>query len=245
MSPSSTPAFLELDLGAAAREAGIVAGFTTRAAGNLALDIGDDPARVLARRAAVAASTGRGLHFAHHVHGTRVLEPESTEAARCEGAAREPNGDAWCADAPAGIGVLAADCLPVLFADPGAGVIGAAHAGRVGLLDGVLTATVDQMRRRGAREILAVVGPAICGRCYEVSPELARDVDAAGVPVGVSRWGTPALDLPGIAERELHRLGVQVRTLGWCTLEDTRFFSYRSASRGGGRHAGVIVRGAG
>ena len=244
MISSPDPAFLEVDLGAAAREAGIVAGFTTRAAGNLALDVGDDPARVHARREVVAALTGRGVDFAHHVHGTRVLDPQSLDVTPREDAAREPDGDAWCAQAPAGLGVLAADCLPVLLADPGAGVIGAAHAGRVGLLSGVLTATIDRMRRRGAREILAVIGPAICGRCYEVSPELAADVAAAGIPVGVSRWGTPALDLPAIAERELRGLGADVRTLGWCTLEDPRFFSHRSAARGGGRHAGVITRAA-
>jgi len=242
MSHSPAPAFLEVDLGAASREAGIVAGFTTRAAGNLALDIGDDSDRVRARRETVAALAGRGVEFAHHVHGTRVLDPQRPEAAAREDPVPDPCGDAWCAEAPASLGVLAADCLPVLFADPTTGTIGAAHAGRVGLLDGVLAATVAQMRRRGAREILAVIGPAICGRCYEVSPELARDVAAGGVRIGRSRWGTPALDLPGIAERQLRGLGVDGRTLGWCTREDPRFFSHRSATRSGGRHAGVITR---
>src|SRR5699024_12180484 len=119
--------------------------------------------------------------------------PRRPEAAAREDPVPDPCGDAWCAEVPAGLGVLAADCLPVLFADPTTGTIGAAHAGRVGLLDGVLAATVDQMRRRGAREILAVIGPAICGRCYEVSPELARDVEIGRAHVGRSRWGTPAL----------------------------------------------------
>jgi len=242
MKRSPAPAFLEVDLGAACREAGIVAGFTTRAAGNLALDVGDDPARVHARREVVAALAGRGVEFAHHVHGTRVLDPHRPEASAREDPIPDPCGDAWCAEAPAGLGVLAADCLPVLFADPTTGTIGAAHAGRVGLLAGVLAATVAQMRRRGAREILAVIGPAICGRCYEVSPELARDVSALGVRPGRSHWGTPALDLPEIAERQLRGLGVDGRTLGWCTREDPRFFSHRSATRSGGRQAGVIAR---
>src|SRR5699024_10513602 len=128
MSHSPAPAFLEVDLGAASREAGIVAGFTTRAAGNLALDVGDDSDRVRARRETVAALAGRGVEFAHHVHGTRVLDPQRPEAAAREDPVPDPCGDAWCAEVPAGLGVLAADCLPVLFADPTTGTIGAAHA---------------------------------------------------------------------------------------------------------------------
>src|SRR5699024_12284138 len=120
---------------------------------NLALDVGDDSDRVRARRETVAALAGRGVEFAHPVHGTRVLDPQRPEAAAREDQVPDPCGDAWCAEVPAGLGVLAADCLPVLFADPTTGTIGAAHAGRVGLLDGVLAANVDQMRRRRAREM--------------------------------------------------------------------------------------------
>lgn len=236
MLPSPPPALLQIDLGEAARGAGIRAAFTTRVAGNLGLDVGDDPGAVQALRSGLREWAGSPVYFADHVHGTRVLDPGLVEAS-----GSEPVGDAWCASAPVALGVLAADCLPVLFYDPSAQVVGAAHAGRVGLFAGVLTATVARMRERGARRIEAVIGPRICGACYEVSAELAETATAAGHEVGRSRWATPALNLPTLAIDELEQLDVSVRDLGWCTWEDPRFFSHRSGDRSEGRHAGLIV----
>lgn len=237
---ASPPPFVPAGFDNHVRAAGIRAAFTTRAAGNLGLHVGDDRAAVYGRRAEVAAWAGRPVHFARHVHGVTVLEAPSHQHTPDEG---EPVGDGWCAAAPAALAVLAADCVPVLFADPAARVIAAAHAGRVGLFGGMLDATVAAMRTRGAKNIHAVIGPAICGSCYEVSPAMANDAARAGFPVGTSRWGTPSIDLPGIAAQELQALGVQVQTTAWCTLEDQRFFSHRSADRAGGRHAGIITLG--
>lgn len=228
------PALIPVDLGRAASAAGIRAAFTTRAAGNLGLDVGDDPGAVHARRSGLRDWAGVEVSFAHHVHGSSVLAGGAEHRA-------EPVGDAWCADVPCAVGVLAADCLPVLFADPAQRVIGAAHAGRVGLLDGVLEAAVGRMGDLGARDISAVIGPSICGKCYEVSPELADEALARGFEVGVSRWGTPALDLPSIARGKLEDLGVGVTSFGACTLEDPRFFSHRSSDRFDGRQGGLIV----
>lgn len=141
------------------------------------------------------------------------------------------------------IGVLVADCMPVLLSDPVAHVAGAAHAGRRGLVAGVLTATVEAMAGLGAEpsRIEAVIGPAICGRCYEVPADMRDDVDAA-VPGTACETaaGTPGLDLPAGALGVLRAAGVEARATGICTAEDDRFFSYR---RDGvtGRFAGVVM----
>ena len=108
--------------------------------------------------------------------------------------------------------VRVADCVPVLLADPHGGVIGAAHAGRKGLADGVVTACVEQMRQVGAQQISAWVGPHICGRCYEVPADM-RDEVAAVEPVAASTtsWGTAALDIGAGVVAQLERLGVEVQ----------------------------------
>ena len=102
--------------------------------------------------------------------------------------------------------VRAADCVPVLLADPVAGVIGAAHPGRPGLAAGVVPATVAAMRERGATDITAWIGPHVCGGCYEVPAEM-RDEVGALVPAAVATttWGTPALDLGAGVRAQLER----------------------------------------
>lgn len=228
------PAILQLDLGPDARTAGIRAAFTTRAAGNLGLHVGDDAGAVHARRASLRHWAGQEVAFARHNHGTTILEGQRPGGST-------PSGDGWCASGPTAFAVIAADCLPILLHDASARVIAAVHAGRAGLLAGVVRESIAQMRRRGAERISAIIGPAICGECYEVSPELAGAVRARGLPVTTSRWGTPALDLPGIATRELIDLGASVARYGTCTLEDPRFFSHRSSDRMDGRHGALIV----
>jgi len=150
------------------------------------------------------------------------------------------------------LAVMVADCLPVVFASrpPGGaeltGPTAVAHAGRRGLLDGVLEATVDRLRAAGAGdapgEIVAWVGPGICGRCYEV-PEVMRRDGAARIPAtgSTTAWGTPALDLPAGAAAVLEPLGVTVHRDDRCTFEDERLFSHRRAP-GEGRFAGVVWR---
>jgi hypothetical protein len=134
----------------------------------------------------------------------------------------------------------------VLFADPQAGVVAAAHAGRPGLATGVLQQTLAAMVSLGADpgRTTVVIGPAVCGRCYEV-PEQMRDEVAAVVPgsAATTRQGTAALDLPAGAEAVLRREGVtSVRRVEVCTIEDERMFSHRrSLARPTGRHAGVVM----
>ena len=94
------------------------------------------------------------------------------------------------------LAVRAADCVPVLLADPDAGVIGAAHAGRPGLVAEVVPHTVAAMRALGAADITAWVGPHVCGACYEVPAEMQAEVVAVEPAAGATTsWGTPSLDL--------------------------------------------------
>ncbi len=137
--------------------------------------------------------------------------------------------------------VRAADCVPVLLADPRVGVIGAAHAGREGVVSGVVSSCVAAMRDLGAREIRAWVGPHICGRCYEV-PESMRDEVAALEPQtrSTTSWGTPSLDIGAGVVAQLERLGVEVDDVSRCTVESPELYSYRRDSVRAGRLAGVI-----
>ncbi|WP_051215377.1 peptidoglycan editing factor PgeF [Granulicoccus phenolivorans] len=136
--------------------------------------------------------------------------------------------------------IRVADCLPVLFADPERGVIGAAHAGRVGLAAGVLPGTVEAMRQQGAEQIRAWIGPAICGECYEV-PEQMRAEVAERLPAtwATTSWGTPALDLAAGAEAQLAELGIEAARIGPCTRTSGAHFSHRN-DPGAGRQAGLI-----
>jgi YfiH family protein len=142
------------------------------------------------------------------------------------------------------IGVLVADCMPVLLADPYARVVGAAHAGRHGLVAGVLQQTVAAMAALGAlpARIAAVIGPSVCGRCYEVPAQLQGEV-AAAVPgtAATTYHGTPSLDLSAGAVSVLRSAGLTtIEVLAVCTREDERFYSFRR-SQDTGRFAGVVM----
>jgi hypothetical protein len=159
--------------------------------------------------------------------------------------ADEPEADALVsAAAGVPVAVLVADCLPVLLADPGARVVGAAHAGRRGLLAGVLPRTVEAMVALGAEpaRLQAAVGPAAGVCCYEV-PQDMHDEAVAALPslAGTTTWGTPSLDLRAAAVAQLRALGLGgVRTVGGCTVEDATLYSYRR-SPVTGRFAGVVA----
>jgi polyphenol oxidase len=233
---------LEADLGP-----GVRAGFTARAGGvstgaweglDLALHVGDDPDAVARNRALLAAWAGAPVRFGRQVHGTAVaVLPASDDAA---GDGPEPEADALVtAERRLPVGVLVADCVPVLLADAGAGVVAAVHAGRRGLLAGVLARAVETMTSAGARarDVRAAVGPAAGGCCYEVPPDL-QERACAGRPElrATTTWGTPALDLRAGAVAELTGLGLaDVRLVGGCTIEDSSFYSHRRGGRINGR----------
>lgn len=181
------------------------------------------------RRELGPAETLLTVHQVHSPEVATVTEPWTPETA--------PRADAMVTDRPGlALGILTADCAPILFADAEAGVVGAAHAGWKGALGGVTDATVAAMRALGAvpERIAAVVGPCIGPDSYEVGPEfrdrfLAEDPDSAGFFRIPGAGARPHFDLPGYVAARLRRAGLrQVTVTGLDTLADeNRFFSYR------------------
>ncbi len=206
-----------------------------------------DQADVVAmNRARVATEMGvapEALVGVHQVHSADVVVVDGPTSAR-------PKADGLVTKVPGvALAVLTADCQPVLFADREAGVIGAAHAGWRGALDGVLEATVAQMEHLGAERarIHAVIGPSISQRAYEVGEEfLERFLDtdpeysrffANGVE------GKYQFDLTGFGVQRLRAAGVGEATwTGHCTYTDpTLFFSYRRATHLGEADYGRLI----
>jgi hypothetical protein len=235
---------------------GIRALFTTRYGGvsappwefsNLAIHVDDEPRRTLTNLEMLAATVGAGpVHFPQQVHGPDVLAVDEQHAGRPRITLGGAHGvDALVTRLPGiPLGVRAADCMPVLLADSRHRVVGAAHAGRRGLVCGVLQNTVAAMVQLGAdpQHITAVVGPSVCPRCYEVPAEM-RDEVAAVVRRTAARTssGMPAIDLQRGAVGVLKAAGVPtVGVVRICTVEDERFYSYRR-DRVTGRFAGVVM----
>jgi len=179
----------------------------------------------------------------HQVHSADVIPVSGPLADR-------PRADALVSATPGvALAVLTADCQPVLFADPEAGVVGAAHAGWRGALDGVLEATVDAMEALGAKRgaIRAVIGPSISQRAYEVGPELLEDFiadDAGNARFFANGEGDRYMfDLPGFGLHRLRQAGVgQCEWTRHCTYSDPeRFFSYRRATHAGEADYGRLI----
>ena len=153
-----------------------------------------------------------------------------------------PEADGLVTDRPGIVLVVrAADCLPIVLADPGVGVVGVAHAGRLGMASGVATATVTAMRDLGAEQVTAWIGPHVCGACYEV-PAALQDEVAASIPAAraTTSWGTPSLDLGAGVRAQLEADGVEVHDLGACTRESEALYSYRRDGARAGRLAGLV-----
>lgn len=206
---------------------------------NLGSRVGDDPGAVEANRARLAAALAVApdrLVFLNQVHGAEVIEVDETPHT-------DPAADVVVTRATElALCVLAADCVPVLAAAPEAGLIGAAHIGRPGMLAGAAQALLAALRDRGAERIEAVVGPAVCGGCYEVPRDLFEAATAV-VPQAAARShsGTPALDIAAGVIAQLRQGGVEPQRVGACTRESDSLFSYRRDQRTG-RHGGVVVR---
>jgi len=220
---------------------------------NLSAGVGDDPTAVAANRRRLRAKLGVPVVFLGQVHGTTVATVHGPAPARVQdGGVPDggvPDGGVQDGDAAVtavvglAVAVTAADCVPVLLADPVAGVVGAAHAGRVGAAAGVVPATVAAMAALGARaeRVEVLLGPAVCGACYEVPAAMREEVEAL-LPgsAACTRAGTPSLDLRAGLQRQLGMLGVAgVACDPRCTLEDSTLYSHR---RDGltGRQAGII-----
>lgn len=211
---------------------------------NLGDAVGDDPRAVAENRRRLAAALGLTpdrVAVMHQVHGADVAVVDGPPVP----GRPAPEADGLVTrEAGVALLVVVADCVPVLLADRDGTVAGVAHAGRRGVVAGVVPATVAAMTRLGARpdRISARIGPAVCGRCYEVPAALRAKV-AAQVPASAATTchGTPALDLTVAVAAQLTLAGVtDVITDRTCTVEDLALFSYRRETRTG-RFAGVVV----
>lgn len=209
---------------------------------NLGGRVGDDPMALAANQRKLADGIGLGedrLVWMEQIHGrTATLVdgpcPEVVEAADALVTA-EPN---------LALVALTADCVPVLLGDPVSGVVSAVHAGRVGARIGVLVSALRVMREAGARldRVEALLGPAACGQCYEVPPEMQADVDAH-LPGSAckTRKGTAGLDIRAglweqLAAAGIAKIGIDPR----CTMESPELFSHRGDGGRTGRLAAVI-----
>ena len=229
--------------------------FTSIKAGNLGLHVGNDACGVLKNRAALEAELGiqvGSFAYLNQVHGVAVAEPtqagiyapEISEASARAELAAAPVADAAVATDGRPLAIMVADCIPVvLVGEKGLQpVIAVAHAGRRGLLDGVIQKTVAHMQDKGAENIRVWLGPSICGSCYEVPLEM--QVESERLVPGISSitsWGTPALDLPAVAETLCHSLPGVIAvdcSLATCTLENKAVFSHRRGDAG--RIAGLV-----
>jgi polyphenol oxidase len=224
--------------------AGIRHGFFTKQGGvsdgiytslNCGLGSKDDPAKVLENRARVARHLGGTtdqvvtLYQTHSATALVVAKPYPRDAV--------PSADAVVTHTPGlVIGALAADCNPVLFADPVAKVVAAAHAGWRGALGGILEATVTAMENLGAERtrIVAAVGPCIHQASYEVGAEFEAEFLKVSADYEVyfhrsSPTSRPHFDLPGFVMMRLGRAGVgTTERVSLCTYEnESKFFSFR------------------
>ncbi len=205
---------------------------------NLGGGVGDRPEDVETnrRRLADALAVPRDhLVLMQQVHGTDVVvvERAGQPIPPCDGVVTSAPGLALV--------VLVADCTPVLLADPDTGMVAAVHAGRPGMISGVVGRAVDVMRGLGARHLAAAVGPSVCGRCYEV-PEAMREeaAVASAASRAMTRHGTPAIDVAAGVVEQLARREVDVTWVDGCTRESPRLYSYRR-DHATGRQGGVIV----
>lgn len=230
---------------------GVRHGFFTRRGGvstgayaslNCGLGSEDDPDRVAINRARAMdrlGVAGKSLATAYQVHSNRVAVVERPWTAD-----ERPQVDGLVTrEKRVALGILTADCVPVLFADAAAGVIGAAHAGWRGARDGVLEATVAAMIDLGARprSMVAGVGPCIRQDSYEVGPEFHADFTAEDTETDClfrpsSRQDHFLFDLPGYVAGRLSGLSIKAfEELPFDTCADEeRFFSYRRTTLNGG-----------
>ncbi|MDE0803465.1 MAG: polyphenol oxidase family protein [Acidimicrobiales bacterium] len=211
--------------------------FSERAQGDFRID--GDPDELRARRDRAGAGDWTWLR---QVHGARVV----TVTSPGEHAGAEADAAVSAVD-DAVLAIHTADCAPVLFHSAGSDVVGAAHAGWRGLVDGVLEATVAAMVDLGADRVIATVGPHIRARCYEFgADELDQVAERYGDSVrATTAWETPALDLGAGVRVALERIGAVVRVVaepGCTACEPERYFSHR-ARADSGRHAATIRRG--
>ena len=198
---------------------------------NLGTHVSDDLETVLANRALLAKDLG-SVQYMTQVHGNRVaIIEEITD--------EDPTADALVTGIPGiSLAVQVADCIPLLLHSSES--VAAVHVGRKGLVNEVTRAALQVMRDMGSTKITAIIGPSICGNCYEVSQEIHDEVIAQHPSAhSTTNNGTPALNLPAALLEVLADEGVTIIDESRCTVEHQDLYSYR---RDGvtGRQAGII-----
>ncbi|OFT24134.1 polyphenol oxidase family protein [Arthrobacter sp. HMSC08H08] len=226
----------------------VAVAFTGRTEGNLAVHTVEGPsvALVLHARTRVEQRLGvkpGSLAFMSQVHSpfVAVIDSDGAWADTCQREHNVPTADALvdvsARYAPA---VLTADCIPIAIAaslPAGRTATAVVHAGRTGLIDGVIQNTLKALTDQHAAELEAWIGPAICGRCYEVPQTMVTDAVAAlpgaasEVIASTTSWGTPSLDLPRASRAILEEYGVLVHEADECTLENSAWYSYRGENK--------------
>ncbi len=198
---------------------------------NLGSHVGDDPIAVERNRAKLGEQIG-AFALMSQVHRDNVVlldqQPDET-----------PVADALITANPdLALVVMVADCIPLLLQSEK--LVAAVHVGRAGLMNSIALKTVIKMRELGATRISGLVGPSICGTCYEVPQDLHDQVvEEHPLASSKTKIGTPALDLAKALNAALAKVDVHVLTSYVCTLEDENYFSFRR-NKVTGRQAGVI-----
>ncbi len=194
---------------------------------NLALHVGDDPQTVAANRSLLGPA-----QFMNQVHGDEIVIVQSIEdqTPTCDGLITTKSNLA--------LAVMVADCIPLLLVSKEA--VGAIHVGRAGLVNQIALKAIATMRSLGAIDIHAILGPSICGACYEVPFEMQQDiVEQHPRAFATTRKGTPGLDLPKALIADLLSAGVSYEASSICTMENELYFSHRRQNPTG-RFAGVV-----
>jgi len=194
---------------------------------NLAFHVGDDPQTVAANRSLIGPA-----QFMNQVHGDEIVIVESItdKTPTCDGLITSKSNLA--------LAVMVADCIPLLLVSKEA--VGAIHVGRAGLINQIALKAIATMRSLGAIDIHAILGPSICGACYEVPFEMQQDVvEQHPRAFATTRKGTPGLDLPKALIADLLSAGVSYEASTICTMENELYFSHRRQNPTG-RFAGVV-----
>lgn len=238
------------------RLGGAKAVFTNRTGGvskppynslNTAYHVGDEPADVDRNRQRIRDAIGRDIVWMKqtHSHRVEVLQPGRTDKPiHADGIILKSQPFLDVGLSLPAVAVMVADCVPVLLGSTDGSVVGAIHAGRSGIVTGIIREAIFTLRQEGIdpQDIHAAIGPSICRRCYEVSDDLQQFV-TSHVPAAWARtrWGTAGLDLRAAVVSQLQMAGVTVSFISKrCTYEDPNLFSYRR-DQTTGRFAGLAM----
>ena len=217
---------------------------------NMSYDVGDDPASVGENESRVLKTLNRSaLYLPKQIHSARVISPDRTVAS---GVIRGEKADAVSTGlARVAVGVLTADCVPVLIGSLDGGAVAAVHAGWRGLVGGVIAAAVDDFIGRGMSPggLAAFIGPAIGPCCFEVGEDVARHFrnhfDESGDILFENTFSKAKIDLPAAAKSKLREAGLEEENIYFarrCTAcEKKAFFSYRQSRGRTGRQLSAIA----